>query len=271
MALGMITNVSALGTQRVLAQTQETLGRSLARLASGRRITSAADDAAGLAVADQLDQAAAVDGQARRNVADALGAVQVVDQTLGRIGDITGRLSTLASEAANGLLTDDQRGAIQQEAGALTSEIDRIAGQAGSNGASLLQPGTSVTVQAGGTSGDQIALPGADASTAGLGLAGLDLSTQGGAQAALDATSGAAAAIAQQRGAFGAAAAELGTADGLLAVAREQALAARARIADTDVAQESVTTAVSSTLVQMQVRALVQANHQAGALLSVFA
>src|SRR5262249_7635732 len=54
MALGMITGVSTLDTQRVLAQTQDTLGRSFARLSSGRRITSTSDDAAGLAIADAL-------------------------------------------------------------------------------------------------------------------------------------------------------------------------------------------------------------------------
>jgi flagellin len=267
----MITGMSTLDTQRVLTQTQATLERSLARLASGQRITSAADDATGLAIADQLAQGVALDAQGEQNVADALSAVQAADQTLGSITAIDGRLSALAAEAANGLLTGDQRGAIQQEASALTSEVDQIASQPGLNGTKLLQSGSIVTVQAGPAAGDQIALPAVDASTTALGLAGLDLSTPAGAQAGLAATTAAADVIAQDQGAFAAAAGQLGTAAGSLPVAQEQSLAANAPIADTDVARESTAATVSSTLMQLQVRAFAQENRLSGVLLSVVA
>ncbi|HLK12316.1 MAG TPA: flagellin [Candidatus Binatia bacterium] len=268
MTSGPSTSFAGLGTQQVLAQAQAAFAASVARLSSGLRILSAATDPAGLAIAGQLDQSAAVDGQAAGNVAVGLAAVQTADQALGQIGDVNARLATLATEASNGMLTDAERGAVQQELGALTGEIDRIAATTTLGGVQLLQPGSTVTVQAGGGSGDRIAFQTVDASATGLGLAGADVSTQAGAQAALAATATAADAIARARSGFAAVGARLAAAAQTLGAGREQAIAAAGRIQDTSYAEETGAAARTQTLVAFAMAALARANRQQGLLVS---
>jgi len=166
MALNINTNVSSLNAQRHLAETSDTLSKSLERLSSGLRINSAADDAAGLAIADKLRADTRVASQAIRNANDGISAVSVGEQALGQVGDILTRLAELSSQSASGLVSNTQRSAIQNEFTALVSEVDRISNTTTFNGVNLLSSGTTVSLQIGldGTANSQISFTTIDGS-----------------------------------------------------------------------------------------------------------
>jgi flagellin len=96
------------------------------RLSSGKSINKASDNPAGLAVLSQLDASVVSLGQASRNISDSSSALAIADGASGQIQDMTGRLQELATQAANGTISDSQRGALQQEFSALTQEIQRV-------------------------------------------------------------------------------------------------------------------------------------------------
>src|SRR5207245_6982860 len=126
MALTINSNVASLNAQRHLAETTSLLNKSIERLSSGLRINSASDDAAGLAIADKLRADSRIASQAIRNANDGISALSIGEQAIGKTGEILTRLGELASEAASGLIRHTQRSAIQEEFGALVSEVNRI-------------------------------------------------------------------------------------------------------------------------------------------------
>src|SRR5262249_27504676 len=115
MSLNVNTNVPSLNAQRQLENSGQALAKSLERLSSGLRINSAADDAAGLAIADKLRADIRITSQAIRNANDGISAISIGEKALGSVGDILARLAELASQSATGLVTDVQRSAIQEE------------------------------------------------------------------------------------------------------------------------------------------------------------
>ena len=101
MALNISTNVGSLNAQRHLDASSNSLNKSLERLASGLRINSAADDAAGLANADRLRADVRIATQAVRNANDGISAISIGEKALGKGGEILARLSELASQMLN--------------------------------------------------------------------------------------------------------------------------------------------------------------------------
>jgi flagellin len=262
----MATTLPPAGTaQDLLAQSARRLEHARERLASGRRINTASDDAAGLAVASELEAATRRDAQASRNISDGISAARLADQALRGTAEGLERLAELAARAANGLLSDGQRQAIQAEADALVAEIDRSAATTALNGTSLLQGGDGVEIHASG-SGDpasQIAVPTSDASAAGLGVDALDLGSEAGARAALDSLGAASGSVAAARAGIGAAESRLTAAAGALRVQREQTAAAAGRIADADVAAEAANEAAAGIQARVGVAVAAQANQRA--------
>ena len=136
------------------------------RLASGKRINSAADDAAGLAVLSKLEASLSEKEQAIRNSADGLGALQTADSGAAEVSNILNRMRELALKAENGTTSIAEREAIQAEADQLTAEISRIADNTSFNGQKLLT-GEQIDVQAGDTSSARLSVDtGAKASSA---------------------------------------------------------------------------------------------------------
>src|SRR5689334_20236996 len=189
MALNISTNVASLNAQRHLEESSGALNKSLERLASGLRINSAADDAAGLAVADRLRADVRIAGQAVRNANDGISALSIGEQALGKTGEILARLSELASQSSTGTVSDSQRSALQEEFTALVSEIDRVSNTTTFNSVQLLSAGTTVALQIGldGSSDSRISFTTVDGSSSGIGLAGISISTADAAQSALGA------------------------------------------------------------------------------------
>ena len=262
MALTINTNLFSLQNQRELNKSTNSLGASFQRLSSGKRINRASDDAAGLQIAAALLAEERTSGAAARNISDAASVLSVADGALQSASNITTRLSELSVQAANGTLSDDQRGALQQEFDSLRSELDRISQSTEFNGQQVLGSATSVQSGTDGSANSQTNVNVGDVSADSLSLASLDISTQAGAQAAIEATKGAVESVSSSRGEIGAAEARLQTTyDNLLTQKLNQA-EARSRIEDADIAKESATNIAARIRQQANVSLGASANQQ---------
>jgi len=134
MSLGINTNVAALNAQRNLNASQSVLGKALQRLSSGLRINSAADDAAGLAIAGRMTTQINGLNQAVRNANDGVSLLQTTDAALGTVSQALQRIRELAVQAANSTNSDSDRAALQQEVSQLTAEVDRVGRTTSFNG-----------------------------------------------------------------------------------------------------------------------------------------
>ena len=137
-SININSNIASLNAQRRLGQSTQSLRDSFARLSSGLRINKASDDAAGLAVSSQLQADKSVLSQGVRNLNEGISLLSIADSALGELSNITVRLTELAEQAANGSLSDAQRGALDEEAQALSDEYLRIVQTAEFNGQQVL-------------------------------------------------------------------------------------------------------------------------------------
>src|SRR5438105_15369319 len=129
MALVVNTNVQSLTAQRNLNTSNNYLNQALARLSSGQRINSAADDAAGLAIATRLGVQVRLFNQAIRNADDGVALAQTAEGALGEITNIVTRIKELAVQSANSTNSASDRASLDQEVQAQIAEVTRIATQ----------------------------------------------------------------------------------------------------------------------------------------------
>lgn len=270
MSFSIKTNPSSLSAQQSLGINERERQKLFAKLSSGSRITSAQDDAAGLAIAVDLASQLTSDNQAVRNGDDALSISDTADAALGQAGDILGQLRELAVASGSGALNDQQRGDLQRQASALTSELDRIAGGTEYNGTSLLSGGGSLGFQVGTGSNpatNQINITPGNVTTAALGLSNLDVSTQQNAQSALAGIDGALQVLSSTRASLGAEANRASSAIDTATARGISLAAAHSRIADADIAQQASDLTKNLILGQAGVAVLAQANqHNQAAL-----
>jgi len=283
MPITINTNVSSLNSQRNLNNTTSALSKSYERLSSGLRITKASDDAAGLAIADNLRADQKIATVAIRNANDGISAISIADGALNEIGSVLSRMAELSEQSANGVLNTTQRSAISNEFNALGSEIQRIADTAEFNGLKLLSGGSEISLQIGFNSKStaQVAFSGVQGTLNSLGLSGADnalmyslndTTTTGGqfaAKTALDAIKGAIGSLTANRGTLGAVESRLNVAVNNLQVARENYASAESQIRDVDVASEAATLTQNSILQQAGSAVLAQANQQPSLALSL--
>lgn len=138
MALGINTNVASLSAQNQLNKSQDMNSQALERLSSGLRINSAKDDAAGLAISSRFDSQIRGLDVAQRNANDGVSLAQTAEGALESISDSLQRIRELAVQSRNATNSDSDRKALDTEAQALKSEINRIADQTAFNGIKLL-------------------------------------------------------------------------------------------------------------------------------------
>jgi flagellin len=284
MAVTVGSNISSLQAQRRLATATEGLGRTFERLSSGQRINRASDDAAGLAIADNLRAQARVGAVAIRNANDGISTIAIADSALGEIGNVLSRLGELAEQSANGVFSVTQRSALANEFVALSSEIERIATVTEFNGVKLLSGNNNLVLQVGFNSGStsQISFQGVQGTLQALGLATAGSSVlsysingstisegQSASRLALDAINNAISSLASTRGTLGAVESRLNVAITSLTVARENFLAAESRIRDVDVATEAAELTRLGILQQAGAAVLAQANQQPSLALSL--
>ncbi len=127
MGMRISTNIAAVNAQRNLFGSQANIGDSLAKLASGSRINKAADDAAGLAISENLKAQIRSTRQANRNANDGISMVQTAEGGLNEIGNIIVRMRELGIQAASDTVSDVERGFVDKEVQQLKSELNRIA------------------------------------------------------------------------------------------------------------------------------------------------
>ena len=139
------------------SKNQNFFEKTLERVASGKRINTAADDAAGLTVLAKLEAALSGQEQAIRNAADGQGLLQTADSGVAEVTNILNRMKELALQAANGTNSIAQREALQSEADQLTAEISRIADSTSFNGRTPLS-GEDIDLQVGSSSEEQISV-----------------------------------------------------------------------------------------------------------------
>lgn len=284
MPITLGSNIQSLQAQRRLGIATASLSNTYERLSSGQRINKAADDAAGLAIADSLRADQRVALVAIRNANDGISTINIADSALSEIGGVLSRLAELAEQSANGVYSTVQRSALQNEFVALGSEIERIAITTNFNGVTLLSGSSAMTLQVGfdSASTSQIGFAGVQGTLAGLGLAaqhsaGLTYSVNAGttdaaqsaSRQALDAVSRAITSLAATRGTLGASESRLRVAINNLSVARENFAAAESRIRDVDVATEAAELTRLGILQQAAASVLAQANQQPGMALSL--
>ncbi|WFO52972.1 flagellin A [Aeromonas veronii] len=141
MGLYINTNVSSLNAQRNLMNTTKSLDTSYTRLASGLRINSAKDDAAGLQIANRLTSQVNGLDQGNRNANDGISVAQTAEGAMDEVTSMLQRMRTLAQQSANGSNNTDDRTALQQEYDQLMTEIDRVAKDTTFGGKQLLNGG----------------------------------------------------------------------------------------------------------------------------------
>ena len=153
MGIRIMTNVNAINAQRNLDQASVTFSRAVARLSSGLRITSAADDAAGLSISEKLRAQSRGMAQAIRNAQDGISLVQTAEGALNEASALLQRIRELALQAANGTLSTTDLQTTADEIVQLRDEINRITQQTEFNGVTLLDGGL-VTAIAGASEVD---------------------------------------------------------------------------------------------------------------------
>lgn len=284
MALTIGNNIASLQAQRKLNTASDSLSNVYERLSSGQRINKAADDAAGLAIADSLRAQQKVASVAIRNANDGISTIAIADGALAEIGGVLSRLGELAEQSANGVFSTTQRSALQNEFTALSSEIERIAITTQFNGVKLLSGNQGVTLQVGFDSAStaQISINNVQGTLASLGLANAGSSSmtfsisgatisegQSASRTALDAINGAIQSLSSTRGNLGAAESRLRVAINNLSVARENFASAESRIRDADVAADAAELTRLGILQQAASSVLGQANQQPQIALSL--
>jgi flagellin len=231
------------------------------------RVNSAADDAAGLAVSENLKAQLGGFQQAVRNAYDGVGILQTAESAYQTVSDTLVRMRELAVQSASDGLTDTERGYLNTEFSALAGEIDRISAVTEYNGQNLLD-GTAgdgsglMTFQVGtrNSASNQITVTMADTDTAALAIGGQNISSLTDAQGAIDQVDAAINTINGRRATLGATINTLGSAIDNLAVTIENVSVSNSQIRDVDVAAESANFTKMQVLQQAGVAMLAQAN-----------
>ena len=285
MALTINNNLMAYNATRNLGNSYNMLSSSVRKLSSGLRVSSSADDAAGLAIRELMRAEIAALNQGVRNANDAISMIQTADGALGVIDEKLIRMKELAEQAATGIYNSDQRLMIESEYQAMASEITRIANATKFNGVYLLNGNLSGNTHDGsglqskgklkvhfGPNNDcsedyyYVQIGTATASALGLGNQGVDtragfaISTQSAAQAALVAIEQAIISKDKIRAALGALQNRLENTVSQLQIQAENIQAAESQISDVDVSTEMTQFVRAQILTQAGVAMLSQAN-----------
>jgi flagellin len=267
MGLRISTNVASLNAQKNLGGTQRAMNTSLERLSSGFRINKAADDAAGLAISENLRALVRGFRQANRNANDGISLVQVAEGSLNEVSSMLIRLRELGVQAASDTLGDTERKFLDVEYQQLKSEIQRITDSTNFNGYDLLNgTGGVIDIQVGVHNDpfkDRISFnaAAANASLEALGLSADTIATKMTAQSSLERVDDALTSVNAIRANFGALQNRLVSTSQNLLVTDENYSAANSRIRDTDVAAETAEMTRNNILMQAGISVLGQANN----------
>ncbi|MCB0393787.1 MAG: flagellin FliC [Bdellovibrionales bacterium] len=266
MGLRIATNVASINAQRNIDTSQREINKSFAELASGERITKAADDAAGLAISENLKTRLRGQEQAKRNALNGMSLVQVAEGGLNEISNILTRFRELGVQAASDTVGANERVFIDREVQQLKAESQRIAETTRWGDVQLLNgTGEQYDFQVGIFNDDfqdRISFDSGelDANNATLGVEGLDFTSKEGAQSALEVIEGAQLQVNGYRANLGAIQNRLISTQSNLAIAHENLSAANSRIRDADIAESTARLTKNNILLNATTGILSQAN-----------
>jgi len=253
------SNIGALRASNASAAAEKLLGNAMERLSSGKRINSAKDDAAGLAIASSMTSQVRGMNQAIRNANDGISFAQTAEGALGEVTNMLQRIRELAVQSASGTYSDDDRANLQTEVTELGAQIDDIIANTKFNEVAVFDADdVEVVIQTGSGATDQVTLTvtGLDLSAA----SGSDISDAAGATAALTDVDDALKAVATTRASLGAGMSRLESVINNLNTNVTNLSEARSRIEDADYAAESTKLAKAQILSQASTAMLAQAN-----------
>lgn len=262
------TNVSSLNAQRLLSKSNQALGSTFSRLASGLRVNGAKDDAAGLTISTRMSAQIRGINQAKRNANDAISLSQVAEGALDETTGALQRMRELAVQASNDTYTSADRATLQKEVNQLIAEVQRIATHTQFNSMNLLTGSfDNKTFQIGAFSGQAVNFSIGSASVEALGVssgtgAGLDVSTYGAQSTAIAALDSAIASVSEIRASLGALQNRFDSTIANLSNVSENLSASNSRIVDADIAEETAKLARNTILQQAGAAILAQANQQ---------
>lgn len=265
MGLRISTNVASISAQRQLFKNERRLTHAQTALASGKRIVNAADDAAGLAISENIRGQVAGLKMAKQNALNAQSVIQVSEGGLNEISNILIRVRELGVQAASDTVSDVERGFLDQEAQNLIQESDRIAQSTRFGNRELLNGADDGELEfhVGPFGGDENvvrATVSADATASTLGIDGLSVSDKSGARDTLSAVDEALVKVSKIRADFGAVQSRLQSTTSNTDIQFENLSAAQSRIADADIAYESAEMASAQVLQAASIATLAQAN-----------
>ena len=260
------TNVSAMYSQNALVTNARKMSTTMEQLSTGTRVNSAKDDAAGLAIGQNMTSQIRGLNMAVRNLNDGINMMQTAEGAMIEQSNMLQRMRELAVQANNGTYSSTQRGYLDLEFQALATQIDKIASQTKWNDQTLLATSTTFTYQAGQSSGQTISV-----TVGAMGLSGLSVQSGTGA-ASIGAASAASTAIETigsalekinlQRAAIGAGINQMEYAVDNLSNVVTNASQSRSTIMDTDYAKASSELAKNQIIQQAATAMLAQANQQ---------
>ncbi|MFM4806057.1 flagellin N-terminal helical domain-containing protein [Aeromonas bivalvium] len=289
MSMYINTNVSSLNAQRNMANSTKSLDTSYTRLASGLRINSAKDDAAGLQISNRLTSQINGLDQGNRNANDGISLAQTAEGAMDEVTGMLQRMRTLAQQSANGSNSAKDREALQKEVDQLGAEINRIAGATTFAGTKLLDGSFSGTFQVGAdanqtigfslSQADGFSISGIAAAvtaggvasifTSGSTVGGISISSQSNAQDVLGAVDAMLTVVDGKRAELGAVQNRLDSTIRNQANISENVSAARSRIRDADFATETANMTKQNILQQAASSILSQANQRPQSALSL--
>lgn len=266
MGMRITTNLAALSAERNMVSSQREIQKSMAQLASGSRITRSADDAAGLAISENLKSAIRSYTQANRNANDGISLIQTAEGGLSEVSNILTRMRELGIQAASDTVSDKERAMVDKEVQQLKAEVQRIAVTTKFGNQSLIDgTGKTFDFQVGiqnDPNADRISFDAGitNASASNLGVDSFDFTSKDGAQEALSTLDEAQSVVNGFRANLGALQNRLQSTIDNTSVMHENLSAANSRIRDTDVAMASSEMTRNNILLQASTATLAQAN-----------
>ena len=275
-------NIPAINSYRNLSQNATSLNKNLEKLSSGYKINKAGDDAAGLAISESMRNKINALNQAEDNANDAIGLIQTAEGALTETHAMLERMTTLATQAANGTYATKgdtfgdttARENLQAEIDELVKEIDRIASSTEYNGINIINNQNTKQFQIGTTSAETLKLRGSTMTTSALGnstlkISAVKVSDVSSANSAIESIKKAVNQVSKYRAQLGAKQNRLEHTINNLKVNNENTTSAESRIRDTDMAKEISAYTKNNILNQAAQSMLAQANQQPQGVLSL--
>jgi len=274
MSLFINHNIASQMAQRTLSNTGRMLATSFERVSSGLRINRAADDSAGLGVAENLETQSRSASVAIRNTNDGISVVQTAEGATSEVGNILKRMRELAVQSSSEVLASTERAYVQDEFTQLTAEVERIANVTEFNGQKLTNNANStLAVQVGvnNTANDRISITLGDltSSTLAVKTAVMSMNTVASARAAITALDSALDTVNGYHSDYGATQNRLGSALSNIEVYRENLVAAESQIRDADFAKETADLTRNQIMQQVGLSVLAQAKTQGQGVLAL--